>query len=161
MLPERQHKRDVFVLNDAQDRPVYRIRIPLAFFQEYMDDSVKSVEDISRNLMVPALGVIPKLESLNSRRGYGYGHRYGYFYGYGDYGESEGATTAKQKKNGSKAGVDLVVHEKPTSLMSEPTAPFELHYYCRQGTRYQRRSWSLALFQAKAKQSLSLILRSL
>ena len=96
------------------------IGVGFAFFMEYMDDSVKSVEDISRNLMVPALGVIPKLESLNSRRGYGYGHRYGYFYGYGEYGDSEVATADKGNKNGSaKAGVDLIVHNRPTSLMSE------------------------------------------
>ncbi len=94
--------------------------VGLAFFQEYVDDSVKSVEDISRNLMVPALGVIPKLQSLTSRRGHGYGYRYGYFYGYGRDAETVNVAEAVDSEHRSMGmAVDLIAHHKPSSLMSE------------------------------------------
>jgi capsular exopolysaccharide synthesis family protein len=95
--------------------------VGLAFFQEYVDDSVKSVEDISRNLMVPSLGVIPKLQSLTSRRGYGYGYRYGYFYGYGRDAEVETVKLPEtlDPESQTRITVDLIAHYKPASLMSE------------------------------------------
>src|SRR6185369_8273140 len=95
--------------------------VGLAFFQEYVDDSVKSVEDISRNLMVPSLGVIPKLQSLTSRRGYGYGYRYGYFYGYGRDADVETVKVPEtlDPESQTRTTVDLIAHYKPASLMSE------------------------------------------
>jgi len=42
--------------------------VSLAFVQEYMDNTLKTPEDIERFLRVPALGLIPSRASLNSRR---------------------------------------------------------------------------------------------
>ncbi len=82
--------------------------VGFAFFQEYLDSSIKSPEDISRHLSLPTLGLIPKLSSLTSRRGYGYGR-----YGYGHLKATEGEDGQKPER------VDLVVHESPSSLMAE------------------------------------------
>jgi succinoglycan biosynthesis transport protein ExoP len=50
-----------------------------AFFQEYLDNTLKTAEDVERFLHAPALALIPSVESLNGRRGvygvYGYGRR--------------------------------------------------------------------------------------
>jgi len=80
--------------------------VGLAFFQEYMDDTIKTAEDINRYLNVPTLGLVPKLGSLQGRRGNGYG------YGYGR-GKAEKALTPAQPK------IDLIAHEAPSSLMAE------------------------------------------
>jgi succinoglycan biosynthesis transport protein ExoP len=44
-----------------------------AFLQEYLDNTLKSAEDVERYLRVPALALIPSVESLNGRRGGVYG----------------------------------------------------------------------------------------
>lgn len=43
--------------------------VGIAFLQEYMDNTLKTSEDVERFLRVPALALIPSLESLNGRRG--------------------------------------------------------------------------------------------
>jgi len=40
-----------------------------AFLQEYLDNTLKTSEDVERFLRVPALALIPSVESLNGRRG--------------------------------------------------------------------------------------------
>jgi polysaccharide biosynthesis transport protein len=42
--------------------------IGLAFFLEYLDNSIKTVEDVGRYVKLPALGVIPAMASSQSRR---------------------------------------------------------------------------------------------
>lgn len=44
-----------------------------AFLQEYLDDTLKTSEDVERFLHLPALAFIPSAESLNGRRGGVYG----------------------------------------------------------------------------------------
>lgn len=44
-----------------------------AFLQEYLDNTLKTSEDVERFLHVPALALIPSLESLDGRRGGIYG----------------------------------------------------------------------------------------
>ncbi|MDA2912722.1 polysaccharide biosynthesis tyrosine autokinase [Acidobacteriia bacterium AH_259_A11_L15] len=44
-----------------------------AFLQEYLDNTLKTSEDVERFLRVPALALIPSVESLNGRRGGVYG----------------------------------------------------------------------------------------
>ena len=46
-----------------------------AFFQEYLDNSLKSPEDVERFLGLPSLALIPAVQSLNGRRNYLYGKR--------------------------------------------------------------------------------------
>lgn len=53
-----------------------------AFLQEYLDNTLKTPEDVERFLHVPALALIPSVESLSGRRGRAYG------YGYGLYGQA-------------------------------------------------------------------------
>lgn len=42
--------------------------IGLAFFLEYLDNSIKTVEDIGRYVRLPALGVIPAMSSSSARK---------------------------------------------------------------------------------------------
>ncbi len=88
--------------------------IGLAFFQEYLDNSIKAPEDVSRYLNLPTLGMIPRLGSLSGKRGYSYG-RYGYGHAYGHLPEGNSAGTDEEKRE----SVDLIVHESPSSLMAE------------------------------------------
>lgn len=43
-----------------------------AFLQEHLDNSLKTSEDVERFLGLPALALIPSVESLNGRRGHAY-----------------------------------------------------------------------------------------
>src|SRR6185436_13816999 len=52
------------------------VGVGFAFFQEHLDNSIKAPEDVSRHLNLPTLGMVPKLESLGSKKGYGYGRAY-------------------------------------------------------------------------------------
>jgi len=40
----------------------------LVFFMEYMDNTIKTEEDIERTLGLPVLGLIPKISSKNKRK---------------------------------------------------------------------------------------------
>jgi capsular exopolysaccharide synthesis family protein len=82
--------------------------VGLAFFQEYMDDTIKSVEDINHYLKIPTLGLVPKMASVQAKKGYGYGQ----LYVYGRKKSEHGITAALPN-------VDLVAHEAPSSLMAE------------------------------------------
>ncbi|MGH9862698.1 MAG: GumC family protein [Candidatus Acidiferrales bacterium] len=78
-----------------------------AFVQEYLDNTLKTSEDVERFLNAPALALIPSVESLNNRGGriYGYGV-------YGLSGRSKMLTGGDPKapKTGTKTGTML----KPT-----------------------------------------------
>jgi capsular exopolysaccharide synthesis family protein len=47
----------------------------LAFFQEYLDNTIKTPEDVQRMLRLPTLGVIPAADGNGRRLSYGYGYR--------------------------------------------------------------------------------------
>lgn len=50
--------------------------VGLAFFQEYLDNTLKTPEDVQRYLRLPALGVIPAADANGrGRLPYGYGYR--------------------------------------------------------------------------------------
>jgi capsular exopolysaccharide synthesis family protein len=86
----------------------------LAFFQEYLDNSIKAPEDVNRYLGLPTLGMVPRLASLIGKQGYSYAQ-----YGYGQL----SAQTAKPQNEGVEAkdptNADLIVNESPSSLMAE------------------------------------------
>lgn len=82
--------------------------IGFAFFQEYLDNSIKAPEDIGRYLSLPTLGMVPRLASLMGKRGYGYHQLYGQS-------RKENAVTAEV----DPTNVDLIVHGSPSSLMAE------------------------------------------
>jgi capsular exopolysaccharide synthesis family protein len=79
--------------------------IGLAFFQEYMDNSIKSADDITHFFKLPTLGMIPKLQSISGSRKYGYGYGYGHM-----------QALAKTDQN---ITIDLIAHKSPNSLMAE------------------------------------------
>jgi len=56
--------------------------VGLAFLYEYLDNTVKTAEDVERYGKAPALGIVPTFSVDGFRRGYGYGY-YSYAYGYG------------------------------------------------------------------------------
>jgi polysaccharide biosynthesis transport protein len=81
--------------------------IGLAFLQEYVDDTIKTTEDIDRYMRAPALGLVPKMGSLQRRGGYGYQHQY---------------SAKKSETTALPAGqpkLDLIMHEAPSSLIAE------------------------------------------
>jgi succinoglycan biosynthesis transport protein ExoP len=89
--------------------------VGFAFFQEYLDNTIKAPEDISRHLNLPTLGMIPRLESLSGKKGYG--AKYGYGYGHSqDYLPKSDALSGKLER---VTNVDRIVHDAPGSLMAE------------------------------------------
>jgi polysaccharide biosynthesis transport protein len=48
--------------------------VGLAFFQEYLDNTLKTPDDVQRYLRLATLGVIPAATSANRRLAYGYGY---------------------------------------------------------------------------------------
>jgi capsular exopolysaccharide synthesis family protein len=82
--------------------------VGLAFFQEYLDNSLKSPDDVTRFLNLPTLGTIPNLQSLSEKHSYGSG------YGYGT------KNPAKEvSKTAEKVSLELISHGSPSSLMAE------------------------------------------
>ncbi len=86
--------------------------VGLALFQEYIDSSIKSPDDVTRHLRLATLGTVPKLSSLAARKN-GYAH--GYKYGYG-----------RLAKNGGNEGkpepglaIELAPHSAPSSMIAE------------------------------------------
>jgi capsular exopolysaccharide synthesis family protein len=73
--------------------------IGLAFLYEYLDNTVKTAEDVERYGRAPALGIVPTFTVDGFRRGYGYGY-YAYAYGYG--------RKEKRKKKGREAETEVM-----------------------------------------------------
>jgi len=71
--------------------------LSMAFLQEFLDDSLKTPDDVRRQIGLPTLGVIPSTV-FKGAVGYGYGYSYGYGYGYG-YGALQ-----RQKQGGGDGG---------------------------------------------------------
>jgi len=75
--------------------------VGMAFFQEYLDNTLKSPDDVQRFLHLPALGIIPAAQSKNGK-GYGYG------YGYGDGSKKAAATALISKEVAAQLSPELV-----------------------------------------------------
>jgi len=82
--------------------------VGVALFQEHLDDSIKSIEQLTRLVNLPSLGVIPKLGSLG-RGNYGY---YKAAYGRPNEGVTSGILPAKRN-------VETIAHDAPMSVLSE------------------------------------------
>jgi succinoglycan biosynthesis transport protein ExoP len=79
--------------------------VGIVFFQDYLDNSIKSPEDVVKFMHVPNLGIVPKQGSLQGKRS-----------SYGTY----GAISESTKTSGAKESpVALVSAQSPTSVMSE------------------------------------------
>jgi capsular exopolysaccharide synthesis family protein len=86
--------------------------IGLAFLQEYLDNSVKSPEDVARFLHLPTLAMVPRLSSLAGKKGYAYER-------YAQYGQVMKAENVDPQTVGDSESVDLIVYDSPSSLMAE------------------------------------------
>ena len=80
--------------------------VGLAFFQEYLDNSLKSPDEVARFLNIPTLGTIPNLQSLTEKHAYGYG-----------YGHKKATKELTQTTQSSP--LELISHGSPSSLMAE------------------------------------------
>ncbi len=97
----------------------------LAFLLDYMDNSVKSTEDVEKYAKLPALGIIPNFDPEGFKKNYGYG------YGYGTGGKKKKAELAKQEGDAGDGGargaealpqirsIDLITQNSPKSNFSE------------------------------------------
>jgi len=81
----------------------------LAFFQDYLDDSIKSSEELTRLVGLPSLGIVPRLGSLGKRN---YGSYYKLAYG-------KEAETASKDLQTTSLRVELVTHNAPLSMLAE------------------------------------------
>jgi len=70
-----------------------------AFVQEYLDNTLKTSDDIERFLRVPALALIPSVESMNGRKGRVYG-----MYGYGRKLLQEQSQKGAPDRDGTQSG---------------------------------------------------------
>jgi len=79
--------------------------IGLALFQEHIDDTIKTIEDINEYLNAPTLGVVPRLQTLHGSPGY----------------RSAYADPSKAQLPLADAigKIDTISHEAPSSLMAE------------------------------------------
>jgi succinoglycan biosynthesis transport protein ExoP len=82
--------------------------VGLAFFQDYIDDSIKTVEDITRYVRTPTLGIVPKMASLRAKKGYGYGQEF-----------PQRTKSAETGLTIALPNIDLIAHEAPSSIMAE------------------------------------------
>ncbi|MCI4445644.1 MAG: polysaccharide biosynthesis tyrosine autokinase [Candidatus Aminicenantes bacterium] len=88
--------------------------VGLALVMEYLDNSVKSVEDVERYSGLPTLGVVPAFGENNKT--------YGYYYAY--YSHDDGHRRKKsEKKEDQKPpevrGIELITHFAPDSAIAE------------------------------------------
>jgi len=81
--------------------------IGLAFFQEYLDSSLKSPDDVQRFLKVPSLGTVPNMQSLTKGRPYAY--------------TSNQSPSVEPVIKGEleKTPPELITYAVPSSVMSE------------------------------------------
>jgi len=115
--------------------------IGLAFLFEYLDNSVKSAEDVEKNAKLPTLGIVPTFSEDGFRKGYGYGYSYGYGYGGTEKrsrdkkDKDKSGTTEPDAEDKKEAGtgakakgtealsaiktIDLITHFSPRSSFSE------------------------------------------
>ena len=85
--------------------------VGLAFFQEHMDDSINSTDEITQFLGVPTLGIVPRA-SVN-----GNGGAYAY---HGGYGKLERPSKSDLPQLGEGAHkLEFISHNEPGSLLSE------------------------------------------
>ncbi|MGB9835398.1 MAG: GumC family protein [Candidatus Saccharicenans sp.] len=86
--------------------------VGLALGLEYLDNTVKSVEDVERYTGLPALGVVPAFDS-DSRA-------YGYYYSYSSRKEGEKGKDGKAKqKEPRPENIELIVYHAPESALAE------------------------------------------
>lgn len=103
--------------------------VGLAFFLEYLDRSIRTMEQVESYLGLPALGIIPAVGQSGTKKRYGYG----YGYGYGRRRRSSEATARVVPSVPPKAGsetpnaripIELFPHSHPRAVASEAYRAF-------------------------------------
>jgi capsular exopolysaccharide synthesis family protein len=86
------------------------LAVGFVFFQEYMDSSLKSPDDITKHLKLPTLGLVPRLEKTDLRklRNAGYGGSY----------LPKGKTSPVPNPK-EPAPIELISYAAPASLFAE------------------------------------------
>jgi capsular exopolysaccharide synthesis family protein len=90
--------------------------IGLAFLMEYLDNSVKTSEDVERSADLPTLGIIPEFSKAGYKKGYGYGYGYGY-------GQGGGKERKRKKEEIAEAGVEERKTGKENEIEAEKKKP--------------------------------------
>lgn len=111
--------------------------IGLAFLMEYLDNSVKTSEDIERYAKLPTLGIIPEFSVNEFKKGYGYGYGYGSrlkkkekrrelesdgkikVWREASPGAETAGASAKEVKEGKIKAIELITYYAPKSDFSE------------------------------------------
>jgi capsular exopolysaccharide synthesis family protein len=76
--------------------------IGLAFLREYLDNTVKTPEDVEQLTRLPSLAVVPAFAAVNGRSR-----------------SARLLTSGSQKPEGAASRVELISHEQPQSLIAE------------------------------------------
>ncbi len=85
--------------------------VGLAFFQEHLNDSINSTDEIAQFLGVPTLGIVPRSSAKVNRGAYAY---------HGGYGKLESATKPDLPRLGEAANnLEFISHNEPGSPLSE------------------------------------------
>lgn len=88
--------------------------VGLSFFLEYMDNTVKTPEDVERRLGLPTLGVVPSFDTPALAYGnYGYGRRTRHA------GSSAAGTVSGAGSGSNGRSTEIVVSSHPNSVVSE------------------------------------------
>jgi succinoglycan biosynthesis transport protein ExoP len=105
--------------------------VGLAFLMDYLDNTVKTSEDVEKYGGLPTLGVVPEFDPEAYKKGYGYG------YGYGHRRKHMGPTSAKGGEDSTRTwisqgqshgqgekkpvikSIELIAHFAPKSNFSE------------------------------------------
>jgi capsular exopolysaccharide synthesis family protein len=88
--------------------------VGLALVFEYLDDTVKSVEDVERYTKLPTLGVVPAFDG--QERAYGYYHAYS---SQKEDKKDKDKEEAGKEKETKPENVELIVHYAPESALAE------------------------------------------
>jgi capsular exopolysaccharide synthesis family protein len=89
--------------------------VGLAFFQDYMDNTIKSPDDVARYLGVPTIAAVPKREALKGNGVYG---------NYVAAGSEASGGNGSAAKNGASvlatgSRIEMISHDAPNSVMAE------------------------------------------
>jgi len=89
------------------------------FLVDYLDQTIKTPEEVKMLLGLPALGIIPSTEAKEVKAYDSYQYKYGYRYGNGNPGNSKNQEDNKKKDNPKAQDIELVNFLDPESLFVE------------------------------------------
>lgn len=91
----------------------------LAFFLDYLDNSVKGAEDVEKCAKLPTLGIVPAFDPNAYKKGYGYGYGYKQRSNSNVSKQETNDTSTDQTKPPVLHSIDLITDVSPKSSFSE------------------------------------------